>query len=87
MIVDILSNSYYRLDGHMEKGRAVSKTRAAYDRLLGTYIEMKKKYTVSYWTHRRPVCQPMAMGRMVLHDDAKAAQFDWKFLEIYGFGP
>jgi hypothetical protein len=69
VIADILSNSYYRLDGHTEKGRAVSKTRAAYDQL------------------RRPVCQPMAMGRMVLHDDAKAAQFEWKFLEIFGFGP
>jgi len=68
VIVDILSNNYYRLDDHTEKGRAVSMNRAAYDQ-------------------RRPVCQPMATGRMVLHDDAKAAQFGWKFLEIFFFEP
>jgi hypothetical protein len=29
----------------------------------------------------------MARELMELHDDVKVAQFDWKFLEIFGCGP
>ena len=44
-------------------------------------------HRIRFWAHRHPGYPPMATGLMVQHDDAKAAQFDWTFLEIYDFGP
>ena len=58
------------IDGHMEKGQGFSKTRAAYDQLLGAHFEMNKELQCKFLlTH--------------LHEDANAAQFDWKLRSFH----
>ena len=56
------------IDGHMEKGQGL--TRAAYDQLLGAHFEMNKELQCKFLlTH--------------LHEDANAAQFDWKLRSFH----